>query len=209
MKGIIFDVDGTIWDATTNIAEAYNVVLKKENYQGEPITVERVRSVMGLVLEDIAERFFPELAYAERMALLEKCTTFECEYLQRHGGELYPLVEETIKELAQSYPIFIVSNCQDGYIESLFDVCEIGQYVKDYECSGRTGLPKGDNIKMIMERNHLEDAIYIGDTIKDQEACYEASIPFIYASFGFGEVLEYQDKIDGYEELVSVIQRIW
>lgn len=34
----------------------------------------------------------------------------------------------------------------------------------EIEMSGRTGLDKGSNIKLIMERNNIRSVVYIGDT---------------------------------------------
>ena len=56
--GIIFDVDGTLWDATQRIAEAYTVILEREKIEGKVITVDMLASVMGLLNEDIAARLF-------------------------------------------------------------------------------------------------------------------------------------------------------
>ena len=61
--GIIFDVDGTLWDATQRIAEAYTVILEREKIEGKVITADMLASVMGLLNEDIAARLFPELSY--------------------------------------------------------------------------------------------------------------------------------------------------
>lgn len=46
--GIIFDVDGTLWDATQRIAEAYTVILEREKIEGKVITADMLASVMGL-----------------------------------------------------------------------------------------------------------------------------------------------------------------
>ena len=41
---------------------------------------------------------------------------------------------------------------------------KLSKYFKDYENSGRTGLAKGKNIKLIIERNKLKNSVYVGDT---------------------------------------------
>lgn len=37
-----------------------------------------------------------------------------------------------------------------------FKAHKLDKYFIDYECPGRTGLPKGENIKLIVERNNLK-----------------------------------------------------
>lgn len=75
---------------------------------------------------------------------------------------------------------------------------------KDYECNGNTGLSKGENIELIININNIKNAVYVGDTISDREACKYAKIPFIYASYGFGKVTEYDYKLNSIEDLKKV-----
>ena len=69
----------------------------------------------------------------------------------------------------------------------------------------RTGLTKGENIKLIIERNNLINSIYVGDTDGDLKASRFAGIPFIYARYGFGEVKEYDYVIDSFDELLKLM----
>ena len=101
-------------------------------------------------------------------------------------------------------PLYIVSNCQDGYIEAMFAVHDLQKYFRDYECSGRTGKAKFENLKSIVERNHLQQPVYIGDTKTDQVSCCKAGIPFIYASFGFGEADDYAASVDTFSKLAQL-----
>ncbi len=52
--------------------------------------------------------------------------------------------------------------------------------------SGRTGMVKGPNIRLLMERHGIQTAIYVGDTTGDEQASRLAGIPFVWASYGFG-----------------------
>ena len=59
---------------------------------------------------------------------------YENRYLETHPGVLYPGVKETVIRLAGNYELFIVSNCQSGYIEVLLKTSGLGEYIKDMEC---------------------------------------------------------------------------
>jgi phosphoglycolate phosphatase len=109
-----------------------------------------------------------------------------------------------LEKLSARYPLYIVSNCQDGYIEAMFAVHDLQKYFRDYECSGRTGKAKFENLKSIVERNHLQQPVYIGDTKTDQVSCCKAGIPFIYASFGFGEADDYAASVDTFSKLAQL-----
>ena len=206
--GIIFDVDGTLWDATKQILEAHNQVIREDGRCSE-IPYETMCNVMGMVLKDIADVFFPTLDKEERWPLMQKCCEFENEYL-RHvkKGILYPYVKEVLELLHKKLPVYIVSNCQDGYIEVLMDTHDLRSYITDYECEGRSGKVKAENIKDIVQRNHMQYPVYVGDTNGDSKACKEAGVPFIYVTHGFGETDQYNVKIDDLRELLDIIEPI-
>ena len=46
-KGIIFDMDGTLWDSAAEVAESWNETVKRAGYDRKPITVKDIQSVMG------------------------------------------------------------------------------------------------------------------------------------------------------------------
>ena len=47
MKGIIFDVDGTLWDSTREVAVAWNKVLQDEMEGHEILTAEGLQKEFG------------------------------------------------------------------------------------------------------------------------------------------------------------------
>ena len=88
--------------------------------------------------------------------------------------------------------------------ETFLEYYSIKKYFKDYECSGNTGFSKDTNIKMILERNNIAKAVYIGDTIKDYESANKNGLPFIWAEYGFGECNVYHKKISDVSDLLKL-----
>ena len=82
------------------------------------------------------------------------------------------------------------------------------KYFSDFEMSGRTNLTKGENIKLVMERNGINNALYLGDTIGDQLAAKDAEIPFVFASYGFGTTENPEYTISSFDELPKVAEKI-
>ena len=201
MKGIIFDVDGTLWDSTKEVAIAWNKLLQEEWEGHEILTVEGLQKEFGKPMEAIAESLFPELPEKERMELLGKMMVYENELVAVGPCVIYDGVPETIKALSEKYPLYIVSNCQDGYIEAFLKNSGLGEYFKDFTCPAYTGRLKGENIRIIMERNGLDEAVYIGDTQGDANACKKAGVPMIFATYGFGEVEGEYPSIQSFAEL--------
>ncbi|MBO5256842.1 MAG: HAD family hydrolase, partial [Clostridia bacterium] len=109
------------------------------------------------------------------------------------------------------YRLFIVSNCQAGYIEAFLQAHGLGDRFEDIECTGNTGLCKADNIRLIMKRNGLTSSVFVGDTISDGSAARTAGIPFIYAKYGFGELCgrgrtdDYDEAIENFKEIVGLM----
>ena len=154
--GLLFDLDGTLWDSVDAICISWNRALERlaPEYAGT-VTRARLLPCMGMLLPDILHRLVPELDQERVKPILEEVLSEENAYVAAHGGVLYPGVEQTLAALSARCPLFLVSNCQDGYIEAFFQAHGLGRYFTDYENPGRTGLPKADNIALVAERNGL------------------------------------------------------
>lgn len=100
---------------------------------------------------------------------------------------MYPKLEETLKKLKEQYSLYIVSNCQSGYIEAFLEHYGFGHYFEDIECYGNNGLKKGDNIRKIVERNELTEAVYVGDIQGDYDASMEGGVKFIHRHMVLGQ----------------------
>ena len=69
-------------------------------------------------------------------------------------------------------------------------------------------MQKGDNIKLVVSRNHLDKAVYVGDIEGDYIASTEAGIGFIHASYGFGRISEEVPVIKKFAELPEVTKSV-
>ncbi|MEW4329025.1 HAD family hydrolase [Rossellomorea marisflavi] len=204
MDSIIFDLDGTIWDPIDTVLEAWNQTIEEHDEAGKTMTREDFEGVMGLQVKEIEEKLFPDVDDEVRSRLLQACLEQEQALLGKRGGRLYPDVEKVLETLSRSYKLFIVSNCQDGYIETFYDYHKLERFFEDFENPGRTGLSKGENIKLIVERNNLKAPVYVGDTDGDRKAAESAGIPFVYAKYGFGHVEKHDEVLETFGDLVKL-----
>lgn len=203
-RGIIFDMDGTLWDSAENVALSWNLAIDRSGMLKRSLTKKDIQSVMGKTMDQIADILFAELDKEARMRLLLECCRMENDYLRENGGELYDGVEDTLKKLKKDYPLFIVSNCQKGYIEAFLDYYGLWDYITDMECYGNNLSPKGDNIRLVADRNGLEQAVYVGDIQGDYDASRQAGVGFIHAAYGFGTIDEAVPKISRFSELTDI-----
>jgi len=206
LDGIIFDLDGTLWSTSRQVKEVWQGVMDARNID-MTISLDMMDGLMGMTPDEIADKVFSHLPHDLTMTLLRVCSQAEVALLSQEGGDLYPNVMEVLINLSQTYPLYIVSNCQDGYIECFLNYHQTADYFKDFECIGRTGLAKADNISLLMERNNLRRTVYIGDTLSDQEAANQAGIPFIQARYGFGNLLAGLG-IDCLQDLPGMVKKL-
>lgn len=208
-KGIIFDLDGTLWSTTETIVPIWNDVLKRHKNIYKRITIDEMNSYMGKTLDYIAGAMFPQLKLSDGLNILNECCKEEQKELRKVGGKLYPRLKETLDALKKKYSLYIVSNCADGYVQSFLDFHNFNEYFDDIEMIGRTGKSKGENIKLIINRNNLDESIYVGDTEGDFVAAQQAGIPFVYAQYGFGNVQNSEYKIDHITQLPSLVAELF
>ena len=208
MDGIIFDVDGTIWDIGEIAAEAWNTAIKTQSDSDVVVTAEYVSTLFGKTMEEITNTLFPDMDEEEKRRISEFCFDYENELLETKSGTLYDGIIETIISLAKDYPLYIVSNCQKGYIEATLKKAGLKEYFIDHLCFGETQKPKSYTIRKLMERNNLRNVVYIGDTEGDAEACGEIGIPFIFVTYGFGNVDDAKWVADKPMDLINIIREM-
>ena len=208
VDGLIFDLDGTLWDASESCVSAWNKALQNKGVTDFVITQQHAHAFAGKLLDDIFAQYFTFLPKEEYQDMANAYAEQEKFHMREYGGKLYPDVRELLTQLRKIYPLFIVSNCLSGYIENFLQQHQLEDLFADFECSGNTGRPKAENIGMIIDRNQLKNAIYVGDTMGDFEAAKKNDIPFIYAQYGFGKVEGHPHTANSASEIPIVLEGI-
>ena len=186
---VIFDLDGTLWDATAAITSAFQAAKSSVDYVAHDVTLAQVQAVTGQPYEVVYERLFPSLPADKFDEYRALCAHHELAAARQPGGTLYPELEATLRYLReQGYRLFIVSNCQLGYIDAFFDNSQLASYFEGHQCFGTRMLPKSENIREVVAQYGLQAPVYVGDTPGDFAASQAAGVPFIFATYGFGHV---------------------
>lgn len=207
-NGIIFDLDGTLWDSSFEVVRGFNDELKLHSDVDYVLTEEILKSQMGKTAPEIAKVFFPNLPEDRAMELMALCAKRERGYLAENGGKLFPDLEKTLIELKKrGFCLYIISNCECGYIETFLKAHNLDSFFDDIECHENTGLSKGENIKLMLERNNLDKAVYVGDTQGDCNATLFAGIPFVFAEYGFGNVDRPDYVIHTFSDIIKVVEK--
>ncbi len=199
-----FDLDGTLWNPLETITSAWVETANKYNMKAP--TQEDMAGVLGLNKIDLMNKLYPDMDFEEQMKFFEDAIKICNATAAKSGGKLFDKLEETLEALSKNYKLYIVSNCQDGYIEAFFEYHKLEKYFCDCEHPDARCLSKGENIKSLLQRNGFKNSIYIGDTQGDANAARFAGIPFVFASYGFGNADAPDYIIDKFEDILKIVQ---
>jgi phosphoglycolate phosphatase len=198
---LIFDIDGTLWNACAASAKGWNNALVKLGIE-QTVTAKQIESVAGLPFEDCIETLLPGLmnAYPHLLAAFNEG---ELEVVENEGGIFYEGVLDGIKLLSESHQIFLVSNCQDWYLKLFLELSGLEPLLAGYDCNGLSDLPKHDMLTNMISKYDLKNPVYIGDTASDEAACKQANLDFIHVCYGFGTTVNKSLSFDSFAAFVG------
>lgn len=181
---LVFDLDGTLWDATESCAVGWNKGLQSLGI-AKRLTADDIRRVTGNPLPVCVKLLLPDELEAHQR-LLEILGRFEEEAIQNHGGEFYDHLFETMEALSHCYDLFLVSNCQTWYLELFLKLSKIGQFFKGSDCFGLSHQDKPEMLHDLKQKYGFANPAYVGDTEGDEISARKAGYAFIHADYGFG-----------------------
>jgi phosphoglycolate phosphatase len=197
----IFDIDGTLWNASAASAKGWNEGLRQLGIEGD-VSAEDIAKVAGKPYEACVDGLLPGLRadYPNLLAVLAEC---ERASVERDGGEFYRGALDAVEKLSHQQRIFLVSNCQDWYLELFLGFSGLRDLVSAVDCHGRSGLAKNEMLSRMKHIHSLSAPVYIGDTAGDETAAREAAMDYIHVSWGFGQPRDKPKVVDSFSELVS------
>ena len=201
---IFFDLDGTLWDSRVGVCDSWNRVLSRNGVH-RCFSVPFLSSFFGKPMTQIFAESFPGMPAEKVNQLRIECCAEENDCLLQGGTILFPGVREVLERLSRSYRLFIISNCQSGYIETFIEAHSMQPYFTDHISWGDTSLSKGENNLYMMRKHGLVHPVYVGDAAVDEQSAADAGIAFIFARYGFGTVSAYDGVIDSFCELEAVL----
>lgn len=201
---IIFDMDGTLWDAVDSYCQIWNETFLQFGIQ-QIVNREDLLKCMGMPIDEIFHHIVKiDVDKNEYLKLLDKN---ELKLMPVLGGKLYPGVAEGIPFLAPHYKLFMVSNCGADGLNNFLSYTKLESYFCDTLTHGETQLSKADNIKLLIKRHNLKNAVYVGDTQGDCDAAHKANIEMIFAKYGFGECENAEYTIDSFPQLLDLLYK--
>lgn len=202
---IIFDIDGTLWNACPASADGWNAGLAKLGIDIK-ISSKQIESIAGNPYEGCIDILLHGIM-AKFPGLLKTINESEAEAVTSRGGVFYDGVIQGIKELAKKYKLFLVSNCQEWYLNLFFGFSGLRPVLTGFDCYEMSGLNKSEMLLRVKNKYSLNNPVYIGDTANDEIAARTAKMEFIYASWGFGGPKKATYAVKSFIELLDYFKK--
>lgn len=201
---LIFDIDGTLWNACPASAKGWNVGLVRLGID-QRVTSGQIASVAGNPYETCIDLLLPgqRARHPVLTEMLEEC---ENQVVRSDGGAFYPGAVDGVTRLAGNYRIFLVSNCQAWYLDLFLCFSGLGPALSGVDCYGLSGVPKSGMLAKMKREHSLSNPVYIGDTAGDERAAASAGVDFIHAAWGFGTPTGKPKAVSSFAELLDRLE---
>src|SRR5690606_3514009 len=124
IDSMIFDMDGTLWNALAIYTEAWNKGLL-ENGIHRVVTHQEIASMTGWEKSKVLDQVLPDHPPQVRSQVDQLVNRYSVSLIPMVKGFLYTGVKEGLTRLSERYPLFILSNCDAGIIDLFLDTMEI------------------------------------------------------------------------------------
>ena len=179
VTAVLFDLDGTLLDTLQDLADSTNAALRAFGYPER--TVEEVRRFVGNGAERLIRLAVPE--GADPLPVLE---AFRVHY-QAHCREKtgpYEGIPALLSQVAQRWPVAIVSNKPDSAVKALCQDYFPGIYAlgESEDCPRK---PAPDMVYKAMAALGAERCVYVGDSEVDILTAKNAGAACVSVLWGF------------------------
>lgn len=201
---LIFDMDGTLWDAVPSYCKIWEYTLDEFGLGDIKVTREELDRLMGKPVDVLVDTIVTR--HVDRTRFLAALDANEDRLMPVLGGRLYPGVKETIRELARDHKLFMVSNCSPKGAVNFMAYSGLTDCFTDSLTYGQTHVGKDVNIATLVNRYGLASPLYVGDTQGDADASHRAGVPIAWAAYGFGHVSDPDYIIKEFSDLIKLVK---
>ena len=217
---LTIDIDGTIYDVSDIVAEAFENGIQNflDERRGLDLNFpdrEEITKVLGLPMEEIFIKLFPDLNKKDLTALQDECTLSLVLMINDGGGIVFENVFPVLKELHEKgFILLVASNGRYEYVQAILQTHDLMQFFTypmvfpgDEDITDKSGV-------VAYYKEHFEDDasfIMIGDRYTDRQAASDNNIPFIGCAFGHAGTEEIRDSkwiVHGFAEIPKVVDEI-
>ncbi|MDE6802251.1 MAG: HAD family hydrolase [Muribaculaceae bacterium] len=201
---LIFDMDGTLWDAIDSYAAVWNRTNAAFGITRQ-VARKDLLDYMGQTIDVIFSGLYADTHGIDTDSYLSRLDHWETTLMPELGGRPYPGVIEGLRALSKDYKLFLVSNCGSEGLRNMMRFIGITDLITDTLTYGETGQSKDCNIATIIRRHDLRSPLYIGDTQGDSNAAHAAGADMAFARWGFGSCTDAELQFDSFPQLTQTL----
>ena len=192
IRGLLFDLDGTISDPIDGIARSLNYALSFNGHQ-------------EIQISDIAQYVGPPLDESFKTITgindNNKIKAFISKYRERYSdigfseNKLYPGIKESINELSgKNISMAICTSKRQDFAERILELFGIRHYFR-FVSGGDIGIQKWQQIKSLIDNGSIDlNCIMIGDRAVDLTAAHKNGIKSVGVLWGYGSRTELEKE---------------
>jgi len=192
IRGIIFDLDGTLLDTAGEIVAAMNRSLEEMGLA--PLEASRIQALIGRGVRSLVERALAEAHGGALIQVDRAVERFEAHYAQTVGTDarLFPGAMPGLKRFALAgIPMGVVTNKPRFFTEMLLERAEVKPLFKVL-VAGDDGIarkPQGDMLEAACREmgTRPADTLMLGDSDNDVLAARAAGCPVWCVPYGYNE----------------------
>jgi phosphoglycolate phosphatase len=212
IKAILFDLDGTLIDSVTDLANSVNYTMGKLSL---PLhTQENIRSFVGDGVQKLIKR---SLGPAQ-LAKFEEAFAIFMDHYSLHLTDntvLYPGVAQTLPQLAADYSLGVLTNKSVKFSVIILQTLGIARYFKEVLGGDSLSTKKPDpaGIFFLAEKWGLDpgrEMIMVGDHATDIEVGQRAGCKTVFIEGGIGIKRDLAPNliIQSMTELPNLLERL-
>ena len=190
IKAIIFDLDGTLIDSVTDLANSVNYTLGKLNL---PLhTPEEIKSFVGDGVQKLIKRSLGQThmeKFDEAFAIFMKHYGLHC----TDNTVLYQGVAESLPSLSANYSLAVLTNKSVTFSRKILDALEVDTYFTEVlgGDSFATKKPDPEGLYYLAAKwsiDPAEEMVMVGDHATDIEVGQRVGSKTVFIEGGIGEM---------------------
>jgi phosphoglycolate phosphatase len=193
VAAVLIDLDGTLWDsapwfarllAPTDRGEQHRLALALSDQSGGLRAAQQIK-------ERFTQSAFGRVCRSEAASLL-----------------IYPSGPDTLRELEVRVRLGVVTNLPAWIARPMLDAIGLLDAFTVVQCAAWGVRPKPSPATLLLAQRQLvvpaADVLYVGDTQSDHAAATAARMTFVYASWGYENIVDAPLQIDDWSQLLAL-----
>lgn len=214
-SAVIFDMDGTLFQTNLILEPALEATfeqLRQKRQWTDTTPIEKYREIMGVPLPIVWETLCPEHSPQMREQSNQLFQLALIEQIKMGNGALYEGVKSTLMKLAQTMPLYIASNGQTNYLQTIVDTYNLTKWIKGiYSIDLISSGNKSELVATVLKEKDIQNGFVVGDRSSDIQAALDNDLISIGVRFDFAQEKELEKAdyvVNRFDNILAIIESV-